>query len=135
VKTLFDTEVREKVEAIGHAMELAQTAAIARTGSAIWIPEWFPTKTHRSLHRAMRVLDELIYGFIAERRRSEARGKDLLSMLVEATDEEDGAGMSDKQLRDEAMTLFLAGHETTALALTWAFYLLAQNPEAERRLA
>src|SRR6185295_2313513 len=80
-------------------------------------------------------LDETIYRIINERRaRGEDRG-DLLSMLLLATDTEgDGSGMTDRQLRDEVMTIFLAGHETTANALTWTFYLLSQNPEAESRL-
>src|SRR5262249_572053 len=60
---------------------------------------------------------------------------DLLSLLLQARDEDDGSQMTDKQLRDEAMTLFLAGHETTALTLSWAWYLLAQHPEADARLA
>src|SRR5207237_376252 len=85
--------------------------------------------------RARARLDRVIYRIIEERRqRGEDRG-DLLSMLLFSVDEEgDRAGMTDEQLRDEAMTLFLAGHETTANALTWAWYLLAQNAEAEKEL-
>src|SRR6185503_9082009 len=69
---------------------------------------------------------------ISERRQSGRDQGDLLSMLLEAHDD-DGSQMSDKQLRDEVMTLFLAGHETTALTLSWAWYLLAKNPEAEKK--
>jgi cytochrome P450 len=75
-----------------------------------------------------------VYGLIEERRRDGRDRGDLLSMLMLARDEDGGAGMSDRQLRDEVMTLLLAGHETTANALSWTFYLLGQNPDAEARL-
>ena len=78
---------------------------------------------------AVRQLDRLIYGFIAERRAERDDRGDLLSMLLAARDE-DGSRMSDQQLRDEALTLFVAGHETTALALTYALYLLAAIPSS-----
>jgi cytochrome P450 len=85
--------------------------------------------------RAIGHLDRLIHRIIAERRaRDEDRG-DLLSMLLHARDADDSSRMSARQVRDEAMTMFLAGHETTAVALSWAWYLLAQHPEAEARLA
>jgi cytochrome P450 len=84
--------------------------------------------------RARERLDATIYGLIkAQRIAGEDRG-DLLSMLLMAQDDEGGGGMSDRQVRDEAMTLFLAGHETTSNALTWTWYLLSQNPEVETRL-
>ena len=94
--------------------------------------------SERRARKALATLDALVYGMIAERRRTgdvgdiEERG-DLLSLLLAARDEDDGGAMSDRQARDEALTLFLAGHETTANALAWTWYLLAQNPEAEAR--
>src|SRR5260370_1978097 len=84
------------------------------------------------LRREVRQLDETVYGIIAQRRRGGDAG-DLLSMLLAARDE-DGSSMNDQQLRDEAMAFLLAGHETTALALSWTWYLLSQNPEAENKL-
>jgi hypothetical protein len=84
--------------------------------------------------RAQRFLDKTIYDMIAERRASGLDTGDLLSMLLMAVDEEGSGGMTDKQVRDEALTLFLAGHETTATALTWTWYLLSQNPEADARM-
>ena len=81
-----------------------------------------------------RPLDEAVYRIIREKRARREDSGDLLSMLLHAQDE-DGGGMSDQQLRDEVMTFFFAGHETTAIALTWTFYLLAQHPEVEARLA
>ncbi len=83
--------------------------------------------------RAVRQLDETVYGIIAGRRPVESDSGDLLSMLMQARDE-DGSRMTDKQLRDEVMTFLLAGHETTALALSWTWHLLGQNPEVEEKL-
>ncbi len=92
--------------------------------------EKLPIPHAKRFNRAKETLDKVIYGIINERRNLGEDKGDLLSMLLFAQDEEDGgAGMSDKQVRDECLTLFLAGHETTANALTWTFYLLSQNPE------
>ncbi len=93
-----------------------------------------PLPSVRKARRARSVLDALVYGLIAERRRTGGTdgGGDLLSLLLEARDE-DGRGMDDRQVRDEVLTLFLAGHETTANALAWTWYLLARHPEAAVR--
>ena len=89
----------------------------------------------RRFERSRKVLDDIIYGMIHERRASADQDRgDLLSMLLLAQDEDGGGGMTDAQVRDEALTLFLAGHETTANALTWTWYLLSQNPACEARL-
>ena len=93
---------------------------------------WMPG--HRSYRRALELLDSTIYRIVAEHRCAGGDRGDLLSMLLAARDEEDAGRMSDQQVRDEVMTIFLAGHETTANALTWTFYLLSQNSEAEARL-
>jgi cytochrome P450 len=98
------------------------------------LPEWVPTPTNLRLRRAVRRLDAILYGIIQARRAQGGGGDDFLSLLLHARDEDDGSHMTDRQLRDEAMTLFLAGHETTALALSWAWYLLANHPEVEERL-
>jgi cytochrome P450 len=97
------------------------------------IPESVPTPGNLRIRRAVRRLDAILYGLINQR-RTEAGQNDLLSILLHARHESDGTGMTDKQLRDEAMTLFLVGHETTALALSWCWYLLAQHPEVVERL-
>jgi cytochrome P450 len=89
----------------------------------------------RRFRRAKKELDETVYRLIAERRATGHAGRDVVSMLVAARDVEgDNTGMSDEQIRDEVLTLLLAGHETTANALTWTWYLLSQNPDAEQRL-
>jgi cytochrome P450 len=91
-----------------------------------------PTPAHLRFHKLAKKIDDVVYRIIAERRTSGKDEGDLLSMLLAARDE-DGSQMSDRQLRDEVMTLFLAGHETTALTLAWSWYLLGTNPEAEAK--
>jgi cytochrome P450 len=95
------------------------------------VPTWLPTPGNLRLRRAIRRLDDIVYGILAERPRDEDRG-DLLSTLLLARD--DGRPLSDRQVRDEVMTLLLAGHETTALALTWAWLLLDRTPDVRRQL-
>jgi len=99
-------------------------------------PEWVPTPGNRRFNRAVQTLDEVVFGIIQERRKTgpSAAGEDLLDMLIGSTDEETGEQMTDEQLRDEILTIMLAGHETTAMSLTWTLHLLAQNPEIEATL-
>jgi cytochrome P450 len=98
------------------------------------LPDRFPIPKTPRLLRSKKRLDEVVMSIIQERRKSKLTADDLLQRLLDAQDES-GARMSDEQLREEVMTLFLAGHETTANALTWTWYLLAQNPEVEQALA
>jgi cytochrome P450 len=98
------------------------------------IPDWIPTRRNLREKRALAKLDAILQHVIRIRRASGDHGGDLLSILLNAVDEDSGARMSDQQLRDEMMTLFLAGHETTANALTWTWYLLSTHPEVEARL-
>jgi cytochrome P450 len=133
-KTLFDADVDAEAAEIGdamtHAFESFNYAMLPFTEYL----EKLPIAPVRRFNAARDRLDRTIYRVIAERRaNSEDRG-DLLSMLLLAQDTEgDGTSMSDEQLRDEALTIFLAGHETTANALTWTWYLLSQHPDVERR--
>ncbi|HLQ78645.1 MAG TPA: cytochrome P450, partial [Terriglobia bacterium] len=134
-KTLFDAEVESEAEGIGEAM-----TCIMQMFNLLMFPfaeliEKLPLPQVRR-YEAMRArLDSVIYRIIDQRRRSGEDRGDLLSMLLLAQDEEGGSGgMSDTQVRDEALTLFLAGHETTANSLTWIWYLLSQHPEVEKRL-
>ena len=108
-------------------------AYFARSPEVLFrIPTWVKTPMHRALARANERIDALLHRIIDARRSGEVRD-DLLGALLSATDE-DGSRMDDTQLRDETVTLFLAGHETTALALTHALFLLAKHPDVERRL-
>ena len=133
-KTLFDADIEDEAGEVGDALRVALAQLQRQIGSPLFLlPTAIPTPGRIRLRRAVRRLDAIVYKFIADRRASGQPRPDLLSMLLEAR-AEDGTGMSDKQLRDECMTLVLAGHETTALALTWALYLLAQHPEVEATL-
>jgi cytochrome P450 len=133
-KTLFDADVGAEAQTIVAALQVLQDNFLVRFGSLVPVPIWIPTPANLGLRRAVRRLDDILYGFIRQRRAHNIDRGDLLSLLLHARDEQ-GGQMTDRQVRDEAMTLFLAGHETTALALSWAWYLLAQHPEAEQKLA
>lgn len=134
-KTLFDAEVESDTDEIGVALtELLELFQMLLLPYSEYL-ERLPLPANRRFARARASLDAVIYRIIDERRASGADRGDLLSMLLLAQDEEGAGGsMTDKQIRDEALTIFLAGHETTANALAWTWYLLSQNPEAEARL-
>ena len=132
-RTLFDTDVTPRIEELARLGSEIQDFYYGRFASLRFlIPTWLPTPGNRRLARAIKRLDDVVYGIIRERRPGEDRS-DLLSMLLLARDET-GVGMSERQVRDEVMTLLLAGHETTAIALTWAFLLLDRHPHARARL-
>ena len=133
-RTLFDAEVSADDMEVADAFDAIVDEIALRLRLPLPIPDWLPLRRNRRYLAAVRRLDRLVYRFIAERRADPGDRGDLLSMLLQARDD-DGQGMSDVQLRDEVITLFLAGHETTAIALSWTWYLLARHPEAEARLA
>ena len=133
-KTLFGTDVTGEADEIGQALDVTMQAFNRLTLPFSNLIERLPLPSVRRFAQAKERLDATIYRMISERRASAEDHGDLLSMLVQARDEEgDGTGMSNEQLRDEAMTIFLAGHETTANALTWTWYLLSRNPAVEAK--
>lgn len=132
-KTLFDTDVAGEAQEVGEAMRVVLEHFNAQASTGFLIPNSLPTPGNRRMRQAVQQLDAIIYNIIRQRRTDGTERGDLLSTLLEAHDE-DGSRMTDKQLRDEVMTLFLAGHETTAIALSWTWHLLSQHPEAEARL-
>ncbi len=132
VQCLFSADVSTDVDEVGATLkELIKPFAAQATLSWI-LNNRLPTPTHLRFHKLSRKIDNVVYRIISERRSSGEDKGDLLSMLLAARDE-DGSQMTDRQLRDEVMTLFLAGHETTALTLAWSWYLLGTNPEAENK--
>jgi len=133
-KTLFSADVESEASEIGEAL-----TTVLKMFRMLMLPfseylEKLPLPSIRRFEKARARLDQTIYKLIRERRESGKDAGDLLSMLLLAQDEEGGGSMTDTQVRDEALTLFLAGHETTANALTWTWYLLSQNPDCESRL-
>ena len=145
-KALFGADISASTERVGAALETAMQQFTRIAGWAFLLPDNFPVPGTRRMRRARLQLDEIIYGIIRERRSSShnfgagnfpasraGNSRDLLGALLEIRDEQ-GHPLTDVQLRDQLMTLFLAGHETTAIALSWTWYLLATNPDAERKL-
>ena len=132
-KTLFEAEVTGEADTVGRALTVALRESQREETRIIRLPARLPTPGRHRLRRAVADLHRIVAGIIARRQASGRDHGDLLSMLIAARDD-DGAGMSDRQLRDEVMTLFLAGHETTANALSWTWLLLSRHPEVEAAL-
>lgn len=133
-RTLFDAEIASEIEELGAAIEATMARYAGRRGLARLLPHWLPTAAHRSSRAGVRRFDALVRDLVRQRRATGEDRGDLLSMLLHARDEA-GRGMSDRQLRDELVTLFVGGFDTPSLALSWAWYLLACHPGAEARLA
>jgi cytochrome P450 len=131
-KTLFDADVEREARDVGKSLKLLLEFG-ANFKRTLFIPHWLPTPTNLRIRREIASIENILYRIIAERRASGRDAGDLLSMLLHAQDE-DGSRMTDRQLRDETITLFLAGHETTASTLSWTWWLLAQNPAVEAKL-
>lgn len=132
-KTLFNVEVAEEADTFGSAVTIAMENVMTQLTSLVPLPPIVPTPRNLRTRRAAKSLDAIVYRIIADRRRHRGDRGDLLSVLLDARDEQ-GVGMTDREVRDEAMTLFLAGHETTANALAWALYLLAKNLDKRAKL-
>lgn len=133
-KTMFNMDFKKGYQIIGKPLETALTLAVKRMRSLKRMPLWVPTKHNRATKEAIRELDSVILDIIQKRRNDPVKHEDMLGILMDAKDDVDGIGMTDKQVRDEVMTIFIAGHETTANALSWTLYLLSQHPEAQERL-
>jgi cytochrome P450 len=133
-RALLGGDVNDEAETIGHAIDIAIDHTYQRMESYLDLPGRLPLPSTRRFARARAQLDAIVYRIIAERRRSDGDRGDLLSMLLAARDEDTGEGMSDAQVHDEVMTIFLAGHETTAVALTWTWYLVSRHPHVAERL-
>jgi cytochrome P450 len=134
-RTLFGADVSGEIAEVAEAMAVLQEETGRIRPTAFFeLPEFVTRPRGRRFARAVATLDRIVNRIVAARRASGETRDDLLSMLLEARDEQTGQGMTDRQLRDELVTLFLAGHETTAIALTWSFHLLGQTPRAEAML-
>jgi cytochrome P450 len=136
VKTLFGVDAPQAVQEIGAKAVAALDGTSQRLNSPVlFLPGWIPTGRNLRERRVIAEMDAALRLLIQEKRAGTGTSGDLLSMLLAAADEESGARMSNQQLRDEMMTLFGAGHETTAVALTWTWHLLSRHPEVEAKLA
>lgn len=133
-RALFSIDLQEQAREFTQAVLTALDHIVYRSQNIFALPESIPTPRNLRFRRALDVMDELVYRMIADRRREISPPQDLLTMFLEAREAETGAGMSDTQIRDEVMTILIAGHETVASALTWCFYLLAKNPDVQTEL-
>ena len=134
VRTMFSTDLGATAEVVNRTWPIINR----RIGETFWstkLETTLPLPANRRFHRALAELEGVVYRIIADRRRTNRDEADLLSMFLSARDEDTGAGMTDRQLRDEVMTMLLAGHETTSLALSWTYYMLSQHPAIERSIA
>jgi cytochrome P450 len=133
-KTMFNADLEGEAGELGQALTVANHYAIDQISSFLPLPIGWPTPRNLRARKAIGRLNQTVYRMIAERRSSGSDPGDVLSMLLGAEEEGSGSKMSDAEVRDEVMTLFLAGHETTANALAWTFYLLSRHPDVYLRL-
>lgn len=132
---LFGTELSDRQHEIHHAVNYANEYLTKKIMTPFYPPFWFPTPSTLQFRKNRKEIDKIIFGIINKRQeRADTTSKDLLAMLMHTKDEDTGETMSTQQLRDEVITLFVAGHETTANALTWALYLLTKNPDKLQKL-
>lgn len=132
--TLLGADVGPDAGEAHRAFTQLSAGLIERIRKPYLLPLWLPLRVHRELRGAVATLERVVDRIIARRRAETTPGNDLLSMLLHARDEETGQGMTDLQLRAEALTMYFAGHETTATTLAWAWYLLSQHPDVEAKL-
>lgn len=132
IKSMFSADIDDKIQSLSHAFNVASKFMLWRS-QQMWAPPLsVPVPRNVEYNHAFKVLNDTIYPLIAEARKNPQA--DLLGMLLAMRDEDTGEGMTDQQARDEVVTIFFAGHETTAASMTWAFYLLSQHPEVEEHL-
>jgi cytochrome P450 len=135
-RALFEVDLASEAPLLAENAEYVSESIVRELGAIVPVPDWIPTRHKRQKRRALRAVDEMIWRLIRQRRAEGVDRGDLLSMLLLAVDTEgDGSSMSDKQVRDEATTLFVAGYDTSASGLAWTWYLLAQHPELAERAA
>jgi len=132
-RTMFSADVSHDVAAVRRLMDVVVGLRISLL-DLFGFPQWLPRFQPKAFRRAIAEFDALVARLIAERRAGAVERDDLLGLLLAAHDADTGERLNDRQLREEALTIFIAGHETTAIALSWVWYLLARHPEAEARL-
>lgn len=133
-RTMFSTSVQDGIPTFAPALNTALTYSQNNTFNPLAIPVWIPTPTNREFLKALRVLNDLMQRIIGQRKREGERKEDLLDLLLHARDEQSGETMSEQQIVDECLTIFTAGHETTANALAWSWYLVSAHPEVAQKL-
>jgi cytochrome P450 len=137
-RTMFGADVTHEVGRVGTAMTILTRYAFAQASNPFSVPPWVPTRHNKEFHRALETIDSVVLNLIRARQAARDSGEhprgDLLDMLLDAEDAETGERMTDQEVLDEVKTVFSAGHETTANALTWTWLLLSEHPEACEKL-
>lgn len=133
-KTMLSKDVKSTSSEVDKALTFIIRAVNKRTMKSLNLPMWLPLPKHQEFEKNIKVLDKIIYDIIEERKVNGHANGDLLDMLMQSKYEDTGEPMPDKLLKDEVMTIFLAGHETTANALSWTMYLLTQNPQCIEKI-
>ena len=137
-RTMFGADVTREAGRVGTAMTVLTRYAFAQAGNPFSVPPWVPTRRNQEFHRALETIDSVVLDLIRARQAARGSGEqlrgDLLDMLLDAEDAETGERMTDQEVLDEVKTVFAAGHETTANALTWTWLLLSEHPEVGEKL-
>jgi cytochrome P450 len=132
-RLVFDEDVADRAAALRDAVHAFRQAMQAEGGSAVVFPDWFPLPAKVRQRRAVRAIDELIWKLIRDRQAADRGGQDMLGQILAAAADRPGLGITDREIRDEVATLFVAGHDTTSAALAWLWFALSQHPHAEGR--
>jgi len=137
-RTMFGADVTREAGKVGQAMTVLTRYAFAQASNPFAVPLWVPTRRNKEFHRALETIDSVVVGLIRARQAARASDEqprgDLLDMLLDAEDAETGGRMTDQEVLDEVKTVFAAGHETTANALTWTWLLLSEHPKVSEKL-
>ena len=133
-QTMFSTSVLDKIEHLSPSLDILLRYAARSIMNPLILPLYIPTPGNQKFKQALGAIDEVIYGIIDQRRTASSARNDLLDMLLTARDDSTGEKMTDRQIRDEVITIFSAGHETTANLLSWTLYLLARHPDVLAKL-
>ena len=133
-QTILGLDISDAAPEVGQAVRVGLRAMMPAASLNEMIPPWIPTPYNRQVRRAQRTLHQIVDRVIAEHRRGDRDSTDLVALLLASRDEETGAGLSDREVHDEVMTIFLAGHETTGTGLAWSLYAIAKHPEVRRKL-
>jgi cytochrome P450 len=133
-QTMFSTSVLKKIEHIAPSLDTLLRYAAKTIVNPLILPLYVPTPANQKFKQALGIIDDVIYGIIDQRRTAASAHNDLLDMLLKARDDNSGEKMTDRQVRDEVITIFSAGHETTANLLSWTLYLLARHPDVLAKL-
>lgn len=132
IRAMFSDRARGHVDDLAEAFKIASSFMLWRSQQMLAPPLWMPIPKNVAYNKALKVLNGTVYPLIAGARKNP--DNDLLDMLLEMRDEDGGEGLTDRQVRDEVITIFFAGHETSAMTMTWMFYLISQHPDVETKL-